>query len=147
MRNRFSWDLSDKFLIRFVNEAYYFVKTFGVVESRLDFDFVLRDDSIIRLSNLLNWEDRNDFYQFSHSLSYLFKWDKDKAIGAHIVARGDDQFKTTYTDYHFFLQYRQKIHRDWLFLELRPEVHLPKENDFNPNFSFSARVEFLFGNY
>ena len=103
LRNRFSWETSDVFELRFVSELYHFVRTYGRADTRVDFDFSLRDDSLIRFGNFARWEDRKDFFEFSNSLSYFMEISDKRALGFHFVASGDNEIKTNL--YKLFIFY------------------------------------------
>lgn len=147
VRNRFTWEPKKWFITRFVNELYYFARTYGLADTRLDFDFVFRDTSFFRFGNFARWEDRKDFFEFTNSLSYIREISDRRAVSYNIAATGTDEVKTTYTNYSAFIQYRQLIYKDWLFAEVNPTLNFPKDNGFNPSLSVSFKLEFLFGNY
>ena len=147
MRNRFTWEPRKWFIMRFVNELYYFVRTYGRADTRLDFDFTFKNKSLIRLGNFVRWEDRRDYYEFTNSISYFHELSERRAMSFNVAATGNDEVKTTYTNYAVFMQYRQLIYKDWLFVEVNPTLNFPKEYDFNPNLAVTLKLEFLIGNY
>ena len=52
--------------------------------------------------------------------------------------------QTQVMDYVLLLVYRYRLHREWIFFELSPQLHFPKERDFQPSGLLSMRLEFLF---
>lgn len=148
LRNRFNWEISNKMELRFTNSFLYFMKTYGVIETRIDLDRSLSGGALFRFSNYASWEDRNDYFDFFNAFSFFQEISERRAIGYHIEAVGNNMGgHATYTRYSVYMQYRQLIYKDWLFVELRPEVRLPKEDHFNPELYLGVNVEFRFGNY
>ncbi|MDH5778809.1 MAG: hypothetical protein OEZ33_11395, partial [Gammaproteobacteria bacterium] len=49
------------------------------------------------------------------------------------------------TSYLFNIRYRQRIHKDWLYAELRPEIVYKRENDFHPEPSLIFQIDMVFG--
>ncbi len=43
------------------------------------------------------------------------------------------------------LTFRRKIYQQWLYFELQPAVQFPREEDFDPVTSLSAKLEIIFG--
>jgi len=41
--------------------------------------------------------------------------------------------------------YRQRIHRDWLFMELLSALEFPQADDYEPNPIAAFKIEILFG--
>jgi hypothetical protein len=48
------------------------------------------------------------------------------------------------TEYVLMLLYRYRLHREWMYLELSPQLHYPRALNFQPNWLFSMRLEMLF---
>ena len=51
---------------------------------------------------------------------------------------------TQVTDYVLLVLYRYRIHRNWMFLELSPQLHFPKEYNYRRSPMLSMRLEMLF---
>ena len=48
---------------------------------------------------------------------------------------------------HLRVRYRQRLSREWLFVEMAPEVRFDRFRDFNANLGFLLRFEIVFGKY
>jgi hypothetical protein len=42
------------------------------------------------------------------------------------------------------VSYRYRLHRDWLFFELDPQLHFPADRQFHTNPALVMRLEMLF---
>ena len=49
-------------------------------------------------------------------------------------------------NYYYMVRYSRKIYRDWLFIEVAPQVHYLREEDFNPKPLISLQFTAFFGN-
>ena len=49
------------------------------------------------------------------------------------------------TDYLLDLRYRRRIHHQWLYLEVQPAVHWPRERDFGSVYSLLGTLSVVFG--
>jgi len=67
-----------------------------------------------------------------------YKYISNDTIGEKTKFTGINNYSTQIT-------FRQSVFREWIFYELNPGVNFHKDNDFDPNYSFSARLEFFFG--
>ena len=47
-------------------------------------------------------------------------------------------------DYVVLMLYRRRIHKDWIFLELSPQLHFPRERNYRLSPTLSMRLEMLF---
>lgn len=148
LRNRFNWDIMrERLQLRVTNELYYFIKTYGQAQLGVDLDYLFKNDSFIRVWNFIRWEDQNDFFEFANGVSFYKELSDKRALGFHITAYGNTEFKTTYINYAFHLQYRRLLYKDWLFIDLKPEVSFPKERDFKTTYSLAIKFDILFGHY
>jgi hypothetical protein len=41
------------------------------------------------------------------------------------------------------MQYRYRLHKQWVFLEVSPQVHFPKADNFKANPALYLRLEML----
>ncbi len=50
------------------------------------------------------------------------------------------------TEADFTVKYRQRVYRDWLVLEIAPNISFPKDNDYeaNPGIIFKLEATFAY---
>jgi hypothetical protein len=48
------------------------------------------------------------------------------------------------TDYVMLVFYRYRMHQKWLYLELSPQLHFPRDKQYQASPAFSFRMEALF---
>ena len=49
------------------------------------------------------------------------------------------------TAYVLLMKYRYRLHKDWVFFEISPQMNFPRTDDFRLNASLLLRLEILFG--
>jgi hypothetical protein len=58
---------------------------------------------------------------------------------------GVNKPKIEETAYVLLMRYRYRLHKQWIFFEVIPQLNFPKTDDFNLNASLTMRLELLFG--
>ncbi len=76
---------------------------------------------------------------FSHPLSSRAWMAYDLGVSGVIEPEFEDS--------HYFasIRYRRDIHHGWVFLELKPQIDLDRNDDFKPDPSIALTLEMLFG--
>ena len=85
-----------------------------------------------------------DDFDLRQDLSLFHKLDSRRALLYQVSVLGVTRPQTQVTDYVALLVYRYRLHREWIFFELSPQLHFPKVRDFRPSGALSMRLEFLF---
>jgi hypothetical protein len=110
-----------------------------------ELDRALTEDVLFRSASSAEWKELSrdivvaeifSFYQYlgpKHNFVY--------EIGAY----GVDNPDWTIDYYVTRLRYRRQAYKNWLFIEMRPEVAFRKNDNFDADLSFLFRVETIFG--
>lgn len=83
------------------------------------------------------------FYGQDFSVSHEFT--PLHAIQARLGVRGESQPTTRVTKYFVNVGWRRNVYRDWLFLEIRPELLFEREDDFRAQPRLFVVLEAFFG--
>ena len=62
-----------------------------------------------------------------------------------VGVRADDDPDWEVDQYFTQVRARFRVYRKWLFTELRPQVVFREEDDYDPSFLFSVRLDVIFG--
>ena len=111
-----------------------------------DLERQLADKWLFRTTVAAEWlEDRDGL---AHSLVFrLFQIiNAEKALLYEVGNYLDTEDSYAMTDLQVHLRYRQRFLRDWLILEIAPQITFPQENDRQPNPGFIIKLEAEFGN-
>ena len=69
---------------------------------------------------------------------------KRSAIRYSAVIVGGSSSNPRVNDYYLQADYRRDIHRQYLYWDIVPALHFPREADFKPRWAISLRLEMLF---
>ena len=129
-----------------VNETLYWFKTKGSgFDTYLDFERKVTNSVLFRASSAARWSDENDYFLLSQYLTIFHTLSEKRAVSYYIGAFGQSQPNIYATDYIIGTNYRQRIHHDWLFIEVKPEIHYRKIIGFEPEHKLTLSMEAFFG--
>lgn len=57
---------------------------------------------------------------------------------------GNSSSSPRINDYYLLTHYRRDLHREILYLDVIPELHFPRDANFDPRWAFTLRLEMLF---
>ena len=127
----------------------------GVGEAtRLDLDRRLSPQSLARFRSEIIWSEDNSGVQLESFLFYFHKFSKTAGLALKAGVFADSEFRNenaeivpgrssaVMTAYLLGLDYRFAIFRDWLLLEIEPELRFPRERayEFTPGITFRLEV-------
>jgi hypothetical protein len=141
LRSVGSWDL------RLTQSIFWFLDE-GLGEStRLDFDRPFDDDTALRISTRATFSESTDGFEWRQTLQLRRALSARRAIAIEALAEGP-------TDPHFFVEtyaavfrYRQRVWRDWLWIEIAPGVLFPRERDYEVTPAIGLSVDVIFGSW
>ncbi len=147
LRLRFdkSYPLGDKWTMRPDQNFYWYTGRGAGSDSYLEFNYRLAKDWLLRSGSFLRWTDRNDFFEPSQNL-VLFHYVQPGVQMSYQVGMFGRTAPTLHViEYLFTVNYRQLLYRDWLFLEMRPQLRYAEAENWRPTRSFLLRFDIVFG--
>ena len=126
-------------------ESVYWFKDLGLGEtSQLDLERALNTSLLFRASSNATWlKDKHNF-DLRQDLSMYHNLNGRTALLYQLSAIGVSNPQFQVTDYVALLFYRYRLHEQWLFFELSPQLHFPKEKGYKTNPALSMRLQVLF---
>jgi len=129
-----------------VDENIYWFEDSGFgSDTTFDFDRPLGNDFLFRASSFARWTEETNYFALSEVLTLFQTLSPKRKISYQIGAYGQTQPTWFMTDYLAVIRYRQNLHKDWLFFEIRPQILYRKIYDWDDEVSVLFRVEWLFG--
>lgn len=127
------------------SETLFWFNTIGAGETtQLDFERKTSETMMFRATSNATWlhdkqnmDLRQDFTSF-HTL------DDRRALLYQASVVGVSRPSAHVNDYVLLLLYRYRLHRKWMFLEVSPQLHFPRERQFRSSGMLSLRLEMLF---
>lgn len=136
----------EQWQIRLTQSVFWF-DSIGLGETtRLDFERPLDIDTLFRASSQATWHRDDDLFHLSQDFNLYYRHSKDRAIAYRLAVFGLNEPTTHVTDYYVNVRYRVRTTRDWLFFEIGPQLHYPKDADFDLSPSLNFKLEAIFGN-
>lgn len=126
-------------------ESVYWFNTLGVGETtQLDLEQIIRPQLLFRSSSNATWlRDKRNF-DLRQDLSFYHTINDRSALMYQASAIGVSNPQLQVMDYVVLLFYRYRMHKEWLFFELSPQLHFPKDRAFRSSTALSMRLEILF---
>ncbi len=130
---------------RFVDRLRYY--TDDGWENRASYDIERRFSErwLFRTTASVNWFEEED--GLKHSLKFRFYQllDQEHALAYEFENYFETEPDNIMTDQIFRIKYRQRFYRDWLVLEIAPQVSFPEDHNRDPNPALVIQLEADFG--
>jgi len=128
-----------------VAESIFWFNTIGVGETtQLDFERPISEPMLFRASTNASWlRDKHNF-DLRQDFSIYHTLDERTALLYQVAAIGVSEPQVQVTEYVALLLYRYRLHREWMFFELSPQLHFPKVKNFESSPQLNLRLEMLF---
>ena len=128
-----------------LHETPYWFDSFGWgFDSYLELNRKITDNDLFRASTFARWTEEIDEFELSQTFSMFHTLSQRRALSYYVGVYGKSEPTVYATHYLLGLTYRQNIHKDYLFLELLPQIKYDKLNDFQSEHSFTLRLEMVF---
>ena len=126
-------------------ESVFWFNTIGAGEStQLDLEHFLSEPVLFRATSNATWLNDKQNFDLRQDLSVYHTLNDRTALLYQASAIGISNPQFQVTDYVALLLYRYRLHRSWIFFELSPQLHFPKERNYQSSPTFSMRLEMLF---
>jgi hypothetical protein len=135
------WDL------RFTQEVIWTTDIGWQSRTRVDYERPLPQGLFFRSSLEGLWTEKVHGYPYALSLLLLHPLDPDRAVQYEWI----NSFQTRPTDQlveeMLVFRYRQRFWKEWMFLEINPQVRFPRDRGFEFTPGILFRLEIVFGKY
>jgi hypothetical protein len=150
VKYRHAWQVSERDLIRLRPIAYWKSEEGLGTTVNFDLDHVISNNLLFRWANFGNVSQYEEVDGVDWGTTfYVFQaLSKKRALTYSIFAQGETNAEVTFKNAGFQLRYRQRILRDWLFIETWGGVGWPRElliQEREANPGIGLRLEAFFG--
>ena len=112
----------------------------------MELDHSLTKKLLFRSRTSELWTDFLDYHEIEQTFTLYHELSDRRAVSYNIGSYGISHPTTHLIQYYASIGYRQRIHKDWLFVEVSPAVIYARENKFKPERSLMLKFEIVFGN-
>lgn len=140
-----SYSFGDRLTMRPDQNFYWYTGRGAGSDSYLEFNYRLSDNYLLRTGSFLRWTDQTDYFEPSQNIIFFHYIQPGVQMYYQAGMFGRSAPTLHVVQYLFTINYRQLIYKDWLFLEMRPQLSYAKDDDWKPVRSFLLRVDLVFG--
>ncbi len=129
-----------------VAETVFWFNSTGVGETtQLDFERPLSEPYLFRVTTSATWLNNRQNFDLRQDLSLFQTVSGSTAMlyQASAIGVSDAYLQAHVTDYVLLMLYRHRLHRDWMYLEISPQLHFPQPRNFTASGMLSVRLEIL----
>lgn len=146
VRTRGSYELPlEDWKLKLADTVFWF-STLGLGNStQFDMEHVLSKDLLFRATTSGTCFESPQLCNLRQDLSFYHTVDERSALLYQMSVLGDDNPKLRDTNYILLMRYRYKMHREWMYFEVTPQIFFPRTDNFHLNASLLLRLEMLFG--
>ena len=128
-----------------VAETIYWFNTIGTGEStQIDAERFIGDSLLFRSTSYANWLHEKQNFDLRQDLSIYQTLNERNAMLYQFSMTAISNPEPQVTDFILLILDRYRLHRNWIFLELNPQLHFPKERQYRSSPAISFRLEMLF---
>lgn len=102
-------------------------------------------DMLVRSNSAATWFHRDERFYYDQVFSLLQTLSPRRGLLWQVGMQAESSPNHHVTSYYAQMRWRSLVHRDWLILELRPQIIRERENDFRVDRRLYFGFELLFG--
>jgi hypothetical protein len=126
-------------------ETVFWFNTTGAGETtQLDFEHTISETALLRATSNATWLNDKQNFDLRQDLSLFRKVDERTALLYQASVIGVSRPQAQVSDYVLLVSYRYRLHRDWMYFDLSPQLHFPRERNFQSSPMLMVRLEMLF---
>lgn len=137
----------ETFTARFTQTFYWEAHDGFGEKSQFDLERQERHRYLRRLSTIVLWAEDSDGVEASQTLAYYRFISARRVAGGRFTVSGVLEPSARVENYGAYVVYRQRIHRDWMYMEIEPGVEFPRNRDFDITGLINIKFDILFGDW
>ena len=141
-RIRFQY-LTGTWITRLTQQVFFNGEEFGE-RTRLDFQQPIGKKNVFRSASMVMWSETSQGVDLKQTFLLRHFLSESKAAGASCEITGHTRPYLSVDTYVAALEYRQKMWRDWLYLNIKPQAKFPHETDFRFTPLLNVSLEAIF---
>jgi hypothetical protein len=105
----------------------------------------LSEEWQLRLTSKATWRSTTTYFDLTQIVSLYYTPDKRTAYSFDLGAFAPSDRDVALSAYSITLRARRRVYRDWLYLEITPQILYREASGFRPENSIMLQLETLFG--
>jgi hypothetical protein len=132
-------------LMRFSAGVAQYLDAGTEVQSRLDFDRDIGESAFFRSASRARYRRQEEKTDLRQEFSLFRKIGGRGALAYDVGLVADNDPDWDVDHYYTQVRGRYRLYRKWLFIELTPQIRFREEDDYDPSFQISVRLDAVFG--
>ncbi len=126
-------------------ETVFWFNSIGTGETtQLDVERTLSETVLLRATTNATWLQEKQNLDMRQDLTVFHRLDERTALLYQASVIGVSQPRVQVMDYVLLMSYRYRLHREWMYFDVSPQLHFPREREFRASPLLSLRLEMLF---
>lgn len=126
-------------------QSVYWFNSIGAGETtQLDLERIISAPFLFRASSNATWLHEKQNLDMRQDLSFFHTLNDRTALLYQASVIGVNNPQVQVMDYVVLVHYRHRLRQEWLFFELSPQLHFPREKNYQSSPALSMRLEVLF---
>lgn len=105
------------------------------------------DERYFRLLSNLQWRETEDTLEYSQTIELNHRLSQRSIIRYSGVVLGESASNPAIEDSYLELRYRRNLHQGFIFLDIAPSLHFPREDGRKPRWALGVSLEMYFRHY
>lgn len=143
-RLRRTWPFGD-WQLRFKETLFWFDSDGLGQTTELDLDRRIDERFALRASGRYQWLNETDEWRLDHGVALYQILDTHNSLAYEAGIQATNRPNLRGEQYRVGLRFRRRVHREWLFLSLVPDVIWRREEAFRPEPGLLIEIQMLFG--
>ena len=146
LRGSYAVPLGDDWRINAAQTFFWFNTTGPGETTQVDFERPLSEPLLFRASSNGTWTNATQQLDLRQDMILFQKVDERTAMQyqASVIGLSDARMQSHVTDYVLLMLYRHRLHRQWMYLEISPQLHFPEARGYRSSGTLTLRLEVLF---
>lgn len=126
-------------------ESVYWFNTLGAGETtQLDLERIISAPLLFRATSNATWLNDKQNFDLRQDFTFYHTLNDRTALQYQASVTGVSNPQLQVTDYVMLVFYRYRLYQKWLFFELSPQLHFPREKNYKFSPALTMRLEVLF---
>ncbi|MBL4583389.1 MAG: hypothetical protein JKX83_02120 [Pseudomonadales bacterium] len=121
-----------------------FLKRGTIANFSFNYEKIISEDYFFRFSNGSEWREEIDKMQVTHVVQLVRRLAQHHVLEYNIGIFEQSRHHTLLTDVYAELDYRTRLHKDWLYLDIIPGIAAHRLDDFEAEPYLLIRIEMFF---
>jgi len=131
-----------------VAETVFWFSTIGLGETtQIDMEHILSEPVLFRATSTATCFEEPQNCGLRQDFSILQTLNEHTGLIYEASVLGSNKPQLEETAYVLQLRYRYRVHREWIFVEVNPQLNFPRTDEYKLNAVLFLKLEMIFGGY